>query len=241
MATITTINQTPGIAPLKKRGMIRRTVGAVTGTIGGGIKGALVGAAKGAGVGGVGGAVLGGAPGAGVGAAAGGVGGGLLGGVKGAFKGGARGARKFAKPKVVYNKEQRMPVSVTINNAEQRRVEHQLIVNKLIQSNQPTELVTNAGFGGLGKMIGRAGRVAKVKAGRAMGKTTRRNIKSGASIAGGSIMGKAQSIGQHVGRNKTAYAAGGAGAAGIMAGKGLEKDRVRTQAYLKKQKAAGLI
>lgn len=94
----------------KKRSGIARAAGGVLGTVGGGIKGAAGGAVKGGAAGALGGAALGaiGGPvgagiGAGLGGASGAAGGAVLGGVRGAIGGGVTGARKFKKPKVVYN------------------------------------------------------------------------------------------------------------------------------------------
>lgn len=166
------------LGPPKKRGLIRRTVGATLGAVGGGIKGALGGGVKGAVTGGVGGSVLGGpaAPVTGtLGAAAGGVGGGIIGGIRGMGKGIRHGARKFATPKVTYNEGNSMRTAVTVNNSEQLKVEQQMLVNQLVDNG----LLRTGGE--ILKGVGKVGKAAAEVGVRRAGKSLKRAGKAAKS------------------------------------------------------------
>jgi hypothetical protein len=114
-------------------------------------------------------------------------------------------------------------MSVLINNSEQVRVEHQLIVNKLKQELTPQEVVDNGTFKMLQeaskKAVGAVGRtskrLSKAAGGTKVGKAVRRK--------GAKTIGRTKSAGRAVGgtkvgkfakKNRGKIAAGGAGVVG---------------------------
>jgi len=187
------VNQIPAGYQVKKRGLLARGVGGVAGGGLGAAKGSVVGGAKGAVKGGLGGAVLGGLGGAAAGAiggpagmVAGGLGGAALGagggaalgggvgagigGIKGGIRGMRQGGRKF---KLSVNERSNMQTVCYVNNSEQRRVQTQMMLNRLHASMEPVEIITENKWKAVGQAVkltgkalrsgnySRAGRIAK--------------------------------------------------------------------------------
>ena len=72
-----------------------------------------------------------------------------------------------------------MPLTITVNNSEQHRIEHQIMVNNLLGTLQPTEMVEN----GFGSALGKGIRKVGIKASPSVRKASMDRVKTYGSMA----------------------------------------------------------